>query len=181
MSRRPLKAHRLMANDRRRSAVHEAGHYVVAHHVGLRNVRAQIFRRSERNVLEEPTWGGNCGVPWMPLSRLSDRRRIMFSVAGAVAEQAWDDYRGRERLDELCFEDLLIEPDAMSATDWDGCGCLPGEPNLKLVRCAEQVAELLTPHGGALWPLLLQTSRSLIRNGWITSEKQAANAGRRHR
>jgi len=80
----------------------------------------------------------------------------MFAVAGAVAECCWD----REEFDDV----MWLDPDAMSESDWAGCGCEPGEPSSKILNIIEDVFSLFNREAGELWPAVAIEARSLIKN-----------------
>jgi hypothetical protein len=74
------------AQDRRRAAVHEAGHAVMARHFGWRGVAAEIWR-IEAPTRDRSSWTGRC---WLqPPNRVSMRRKRLVAVAGVVAERLW--------------------------------------------------------------------------------------------
>ena len=50
----------------------------------------------------------------------------------------------------------------MSETDWYFAGCSIGDPDRSFIAAVNTVVGLLRPHGGELWPALIQTARSLI-------------------
>src|ERR1700721_3897527 len=78
----PVK--RVIARDRRRAAIHEAGHLVIAEHVGLRCGLARIFPNPEPLAgLFEKTWLGQ--VSYRPCQHVSTIKCRMVAVAGAVA------------------------------------------------------------------------------------------------
>jgi len=61
-ARRPCCPARALARDRRRIAVHEAGHYAIARHLGLRHVFAVIWQGEAANPARD-VWRGLCGQP----------------------------------------------------------------------------------------------------------------------
>jgi len=95
------------ANDKRRSAIHEAGHLVVAVASGVRG-RAWIYRRETPDPFTEKTWGGRfqpyCGS-------VSD----VIGVAGVVAEMWCDDPTIESWQILESIELGTVEP---SQTDW---------------------------------------------------------------
>lgn len=165
-ARRPWRPARALARDRRRIAVHEAGHYVIARHLGFRHVFALIWQGEAPNPARD-VWRGMC-------SRLRDlhhgRRPIedmMIGCAGLVAEVAWCEMTKGGALRRVA--DYLREPDSMSRSDWATCHAPPGDPAPALIEAAEHVAALLTPRGGPLWPELRGVARVLMREGFIAS------------
>jgi hypothetical protein len=74
---------RIEARDRRLSAIHEAGHAVIARHIGVHVEWAEISRNDPEDERER-AWIGRCRFyrP-RPVSRA---RRLMIGIAGAIAE-----------------------------------------------------------------------------------------------
>ena len=66
---------------RRETAIHEAGHFVIAKHLGIRS-RARIYRH------ETYGWTGEV-VPETSTKRLSKHEKLMIAVAGFVATAMW--------------------------------------------------------------------------------------------
>lgn len=170
-SRRKWSRAGTLAGDRRRAAVHEAGHYVIGRHVGLRHVAARIWHE-DHGLSDMKLYGGfagsACRREW---AKLSVKRHMMIGCAGMAAEWAWE-----ERFNDGAngwIGDHLTDPMAMSASDWNRAYTEPGEPCGKLVRVAEHAAGLFSAHGGPLWPELLRVSRVLIREGFIASSEMA--------
>ncbi len=56
----PMSYRRLLARDRRKAAVHEAGHVVIARMFGLTDIDAHIRRHFESSIYEK-TWVGQTG------------------------------------------------------------------------------------------------------------------------
>lgn len=169
-ARRPWCPARALARDRRGIAMHEAGHFVIARHLGLQHVFAVIWQGEAPNPARD-VWRGMC-------SRLRDphhgRRPIedmMIGCAGLVAEVAWCEMTKGGALGRVA--DYLREPDSMSHSDWTTCHAPPGDPDPALIRAAEHVAALLTPRGGPLWPDLRDVARVLMREGFIASSELA--------
>lgn len=145
-SRFTLKHH--AALDRRRAAIHEAGHVVMAQHVGIRTGGAYVFPSLTTDPICEKQWRGQC--VWSGKAR-SKRALRMFAVAGIVAECVWDG--------DPCWESSQLEN--MSPTDWAGTGCEPDAPSRALMIDAERVFDLFDK-SGPLWPKVLTTARGLI-------------------
>jgi hypothetical protein len=149
---------RLEARDRRMAAIHEAGHLTMARHVGLQAASASLERIPDASisVLESKFWIGK--TRYLPSEiigrKLSDRKRVMFAVAGAVAERCW--------IAEGFDEDLWYDPDSMSASDWAGSGCQPGDPTPKLFKAIQATFSLFDRQTGRLWPDVRQEARRLI-------------------
>ncbi|WP_159716393.1 hypothetical protein [Geminicoccus flavidas] len=157
---RPTPA-RVMAWDRRRAAIHEAGHLVMARHLGIRDGWAVIFPRPDA-AADDKTWGGRFSFSSEKAASFSLRKRAMLHVAGCVAEAVWARRNGGE---SEWWADTLAWPEAMSGSDWAGTGCNPGEPTAKLLKAAEEVERLLEPGTGKLWPVLMVSARELLRKG----------------
>src|ERR1700756_1575715 len=85
---------RVSARDRRRAAVHEAGHEVMASHLGIWSVEAEI-RKVEPRDNTEKEWVGS--VRWL-VDGAAARKRMMVAVAGFVAEACWNG----EVFEDLC-------------------------------------------------------------------------------
>jgi hypothetical protein len=121
---------RIEARDRRLAAVHEAGHKVVAHHLGVPTRGARIWRRGAPS-LSGRSWGGQIGIAGALAAKL---RQV--AVAGAIAEAAWT---GDDEPDSY-------DPAMMSATDWGGRGSSPGtvtgcsRPQTRCYRCCAAAA-----------------------------------------
>lgn len=127
--------------------------------------------------LEAKTWIGQCRSSIADLDRLSMRRRMMIGLAGMLAERAWD---GRHDPDTLAhIADEMMDPDCMSPSDWRMAFHRPGDVTTSLVRAAE-MGERLLNSGGVLWPDLLGTTRTLMREG-IADWNPALSPARRKR
>ena len=139
---------RIAARDRRRVAIHEAGHIVMGRHVGIDTFRAEIFPTYAQHTYDK-LWIGKATY----LRHSNTRAMRMFAVAGAVAEDVW---QGGEFYDEDWYDH-----DAMSATDWAGAGCEPGKPLRIVLLAIERTYGLFDP-SGELWPKVLWEARRLI-------------------
>ena len=151
-----LKQTRIVARDRRMAAIHEAGHVTIGRHIGLIGISARLEKVQKPDVLFDKAWIGQTQYidPSLLHRTIPSKRMAMFAVAGAVAECCW---RGNS------FHDLnWDDPDAMSASDWAGCGCEPGNPTRQFFRTIEVASFLLDRETGALWPTLLSEARRLI-------------------
>jgi hypothetical protein len=156
---------RTQAQDRRMSAIHEAGHVVMARHlrraVGFAFIAPTLGVEPEDQFLS--TWHGKAGLADPFGTTASQRRRI--GVAGAVAELVW-----RERRDPDAFYDLgnvaeetLSDPYSMSPSDWQIAGHDFGDDaSDALWRDFQHVTKLFRRDGGKLWPDLLDEARRLI-------------------
>ena len=151
-----MTAAQIEARDRRLSAIHEAGHLVIARWAGLSQAQAIIFRNPDAsavNDLDQKKWIGKAFLP-DSLRRLSQVRRAMIGVAGAVAEAVWTG-----DADLLDDDAIWADPGIMSEADWGFAGCLPGCPDLTMDRAVDKVCELLTVD---LRSELYNTSRELM-------------------
>jgi hypothetical protein len=135
------------ARDRRLAAIHEAGHKVVAHHLGVPTRGAKIWRRGAPS-LRGRSWGGQIGIAAAPAAK-----RRCAAVAGAIAEAAWT---GDDEPD-------FYDPGTMSLTDWKQAGVEPGDGDA-LLDAADAVFALLR-RGGPLWSALLREARQLMLDG----------------
>jgi len=164
-----LSPHRWEARVRRRTAVHEAGHYVVARHLGVRSGAAWIFRApGDADLASRRSWAGKFSAPRQEMNRLSARRLTMTAVAGIVAEHAWDSRRQQEEWGECCGPCVSDwELDTISESDRDLAYLNPDRWDRRAERCVDDVWELLRPDGGPLWRAILDTARALIRHGAV--------------
>jgi hypothetical protein len=163
---RPLSQARIQARDRRRAAMHEAGHFAIAVHLGLHDVSAWIHQTGIEDVMQGKSWVGHTQYPSGGFTLMSAQRRRMIGVAGFVAEEAWD---SRHDFDP-CWEDLLWDPAAMSTSDWATAGCDPGNPNQDALRAVDAVAALFHPGVGALWAPLLSVARLMIQENEVRTQ-----------
>jgi hypothetical protein len=144
---------RIIARDRRMSAIHEAGHVVVARMLGVPVWNARIFPNADHSgdLISEKLWLGRLeSNAWA----YPTRQRQMIGVAGAVAEICWQG--------EPVYSEYWWEPKIMSASDWKVVDCPPGEPDQACCDAIEEVAALLERDTGPLWPSLIRTARALI-------------------
>jgi hypothetical protein len=80
---RRMSPARIEARDRRKVAIHEAGHAVIARHIGVHVEWAEIFRNPVAGEGEK-TWIGRIRFERRP--RPGHRARMaMVAVAGAVS------------------------------------------------------------------------------------------------
>jgi hypothetical protein len=149
----PLRSARNSARDRRNAAIHESGHVVVAKHLGLWTMRAEI-RKIEPQDDTEKEWVGSVACL---MEGVVARKRLMVAVAGVVAESCWD----RDVFEDL-YGTLEFMPEEMSQSDWDLSGCPFGEPSKQFWNAMEHTFELLNPDTGKLWNALLMEARRLI-------------------
>lgn len=158
---------RIQAHDRRKAAVHEAGHFIVGQYVGLKSGSAWIGPREALNK-HESTWAGQHSCLSHEHDGLSRCRKIMIAVSGFIAERSWDQMTQPNEW-PVNFQDALQEPETMSDTDWISALHEPGTPTSELVRACQNVDALLCP-GCLLWPALIIGSRQLIVHGWLNYE-----------
>ncbi|WP_230164889.1 hypothetical protein [Roseomonas sp. CECT 9278] len=170
-ARRPWCPARALARDRRRIAVHEAGHYVIASHLGFRHVFAVIWQGEDAPHPARDIWRGMCSRLRVDRHGRPVEDGIMLGCAGLVAEVAWCEMAKGGALRRIA--EYLREPDSMSRSDWTTCHAPPGDPAPALIQAAEHVAALLTPRGGTLWPELRGVARVLMRQGFIASSALA--------
>ena len=163
MNQRLLR--RLEAGDRRRAGIHEAGHFVVASSLGLKGIEAWIAPTGSTPNMDEAVWIGQFG--YFASRHLSALGQMKIAVAGHVAEQCWW-LRNEADAFPIYWEDNLWDDLAMSPADWAMARHTPGQPSNKLVRACEAVEAILMP-GGRLWPTLLDRSRQLLRERWISA------------
>ncbi|WP_438748376.1 hypothetical protein [Pararhizobium sp. O133] len=148
---------RMEAYDRRLAAIHEAGHALMAIHLGY-TADAWIHRNETVDHLREKTWLGHMTMYDLPT--VSDHQHVrMVAVAGMVAETLWKCGHDEEYADPWGWEDYLLDEDSMSPSDWRLAGCAPGEPDDDLFDVVAQVGMLFM---GDLWSTLTRMSRSLM-------------------
>jgi hypothetical protein len=166
---------RLEAIDRRRAAIHEAGHLEMARHFGVHGLETSIWPISQddpnHDIMLGSSWFGQMRYPLaIPrISQLSEIRRMMIAVSGAMAVTVW---RGQfepepdahSAVNAYIDDHGETDTDQMSVTDWDMSGCDRGNWTPKLIRSAERAYDLLR---GPLWAPLCQTARALIREGRV--------------
>jgi hypothetical protein len=158
---------RIAARDRRRVAGHEAGHVVIARHLGGQNAFGRIRPTFAKDLRSDKQWVGSaiCGM-----DRASYKRRIMCGVAGAIAEYVLYPDPNLLPMEQWVmrgeFEDGELSQ-MISESDWRAFDCDPDTVSRKVVTCALRVWELLH---GPLRPALLSETRRLI----VASATQAA-------
>ncbi len=178
MKPRRIALHHHNARDRRIAAIHEAGHYVVARHLGLRSAAAWIARGTDvTDLMAEKLWVGFTSTSSAERNRLSTRRAMMYGVAGAVAEEAWSLRHDSEECAWSDPEDLLAVG-GMSETDWATARSAPCRVTPKLLRAVEDVQRLFQPGAGPLWCPLYTVARALIRNGFCETRPGLAATAR---
>lgn len=149
--RYPFRKHRILARDRRMAAVHEAGHAVIAMHLGLEVLGVHIRPNPTDDIHTEKSYLGQ--ATYEPPSDPNHHR--MIAVAGMVAEEVWKSHGPAYEY----WPGLMTDPACMSDTDWAGTGCEPGEPDDELIAAVDAVEDLLA---WELMPKLTALSRKLI-------------------
>ena len=137
--------------DRRRVAIHEAGHTVIARELGILEFGATLTRCADSDPRESTWWSGQHRAR---LDRVPRRAQTMYAVAGMVAEICWE---GETPL-EIDWDD----PEILSPTDWGRAGCDPGIPNDALYKAVVSAFAVLNRTDGPLWPDLVREARRLI-------------------
>jgi hypothetical protein len=146
---------RIAAYDRRKAAIHEAGHQVIAQWRGVSSAASVFPVVNPRDG--EKTWVGRASF----FSEFTPMSGRLIAVAGAVAEHCWQGRRDGSHTD--CLEDWIWEdPAGMSDSDWAFARTKPGEPDHHFMRAVGRVHAALNPTDGKLWPELCRTSRTLI-------------------
>ncbi|KQR77598.1 hypothetical protein [Rhizobium sp. Leaf341] len=148
---------RFQAYDRRLAAIHEAGHVLMAIHLGYR-AKAWVNPNETGDPFGEKTWVGHMTMRGMPEERDHPHVR-MVAVAGMVAEELWKNGHDEEYAETWRWEDALKDEDIMSYSDWRLAGCEPGEPDDDLHQVVATVAALFMHH---LWTQLTGISRVLM-------------------
>jgi hypothetical protein len=160
---RRIFPNRVLADDRRNSAMHEAAHYVIAGAVGVRHRGAWITQVSNgTNAVGERSFVGSFIYPTGAMDRLSSVRRMMIGIAGGVGESLW---RDADMLHPFWVEEVL-DVGSVSDTDWDLIGVVPDYSNSKLVRAGDRVLDLLQDGLHVAWR---DAARALMRTGEIWS------------
>jgi hypothetical protein len=155
---------RLEAWDRRRAAIHEAGHHVMACYRGMEEVDSWIERVGDPTLYEK-SWVGRCR--WHRPHPEAGQHDVMIAIAGLIAEALW---RAGDDLEPMDIYDMLDDPYCMSESDWQGAGLNPDVGfTRKQQREIDEAFDLLR---GPLWPELLRQARTLI----IESRENAATS-----
>ena len=159
-----LPPNRIEAHDRRRAAVHEAGHQVMTDRLRVLRGEAEIFPNPDSSAwsgLEKKRWIGHINVYPLVVSQNGTKKATsqtmrLVGVAGFVAEMAWS------KKDKYVLVDTIYDPAAMSDSDWILTGCEPGRPTDKLIKNALDVYRLFERPHGALFKGLCAAARRLI-------------------
>jgi hypothetical protein len=133
------------------AAVHEAGHAVIAMHLGVQVWSVHIHPNPTDDFQAEKLYVGQATYGQPP----DIERRRLIAVAGMVAEEVW---KARGPTYQYWWDEMF-DPACMSNTDWSDTGCEPGQPDDALHDAAEAVELLLS---GDLLPKLKSLSRRLI-------------------
>lgn len=155
-----LSIARVRAYDRRLSAVHEAGHALMAVYLGY-TADAWIHPNATSESLAEKTWVGHMTLHDRPVEREHPHTR-MIAVAGMVAETLWKNGHDEEYAEPYGWEDYLFDENSMSYSDWKLANCGPGEPDDDLFDVVAKVAAIFM---GELWLVLTDMSRRLMGDG----------------
>ena len=147
---------RMEAYDRRLAAIHEAGHAVMATHLGYES-HAWIHRNDTYAPRDEKTWLGHMTMRSMPGAGHPHARRV--AVAGMVAETLWKNGHDEDYLEWYGWEDYLQDDACMSYADWRLADCNPGEPDEGLYDVTAEVAAIIIH----LWLPLTDFSRTLMQ------------------
>jgi hypothetical protein len=141
------------ARDRRDAAVHEAGHVVVARHVGVTVVRAYIYPVPDAldDYLNRTMWNGDTVLA--RFDNASPEQLAKIAVAGAIATLSW---RGKP-IELWKFQ-------MKSFGDWAMCGCQPGRATIEMEDAAVAVYALFNSGNRVLWKAVCQGARRLIEN-----------------
>ena len=156
----------IYTRDRRKSAVHEAGHFVIAEWWSSEDLSASIWP-IEYHGPGTRMWRGECnGLP-IGLSRLP---MTMVGVAGVVA--AMLDAPETENDPYIATDSLLFYGlGGMSPGDWQAADADPDATDWptekRLKRAVRAVAILLS---GRLRPRLLQVAEHLEAEGWADAD-----------
>ncbi len=161
----------IQAWERRRAAVHEAGHVLVALHFGAWDSTWAAIWPNPNPGPNDRTWLGCCWFPGLPPSAMP-----MLAVAGEVAIEAWDQSRCKGEF-EVYDAAYMFLYDAQSPTDLAPfMDLVEGDRDFAVVDAMEQVWDLIRPpssalvyDGGKMWPDLLKVSRALINEAKYAS------------
>ena len=157
-----MSLHRIRAHDRRRVALHEAGHFVVARHLGAVFVEAEIWEyEDDDDLLNVKTWGGQCRN-FMLGYRHRGLQTRMIGVAGHIAEMTAN---AEDIYESDVFDRLSTASGDFSETDlkYMAFDTEKGCDN-RLELAITRVTELLR-RNGELRSELIYVSRVLIKNG----------------
>jgi hypothetical protein len=139
------RVRRFRARDRHILAIHEAGHFVVARHVGVRSPGAAIWESG----LGRCSLEGATHIPPADLERLTDDQVVMIAVAGGVAEMWWANRFAPAIAGAKEF--LVGSVASMSIGDWQFAPASPVAPHPQIVRAASAVGDLMRPDSGEAW------------------------------
>jgi len=171
--------------NKRMAAYHEAGHAVVARHLGLPFTQAGIWQervtRSDGSTFK--LWVGEVKAAY---GRLSPHKQRIASVAGSVAVYCADmiEHRSPEGYGELMFDEIA---DRMSENDWtlfyeghsvtDDPGTISAARWRAWHKAMKQTYALFNPETSPLWKELQREQRKLMRRNFVTTlslERKAA-------
>lgn len=144
-----MQRQRIFARDRRRAAIHEAGHLVVARWAGVQIVSAWIIP-NDNPAPGEKTYAGRVQIA--QIGGIAPHRRRMIGVAGAVAEHLGAG---------LWIENFSLEDSSVSESDWSLAGCEAGQADEAIARAIYSVGRMLRLDG-PVWPQVLREGRRLV-------------------
>lgn len=151
-------AARIQARDRRQTAIHEAGHALVAISLGYR-AEAWIYLNEVDDLMAFKSWLGHMSFYDIP-DEPGHLHRRMVAVAGMVAEHLWGNCAYCDYTDTGFWIDVMLDRDCMSPADWRLANCEPGEPDDDLPEVIVRTVDLI---GRDLWPQLTGMARQLMR------------------
>jgi hypothetical protein len=157
------------------AAWHEAGHAVVARHLGLPFTQAGIWQKeyTSRNGSKFKMWEGETKAAY---GWLTPHKQRIVSVAGSVAVYCADmiEDRSPESDWELMFDEIA---DRMSESDWtvnyegrnvtDDPGTISEARWRAWYKAMKQAYALLNPETGPLWRELQREQRKLLRRNLV--------------
>jgi hypothetical protein len=155
-----LLGSRLLAWDRRNTAMRLAAHYVIGRSVGLSVIGLRMRQINDGHIFNECSFVGQYIIQRGDEQRLSHLRRMMVAVAGGVGKLLWRD-------GTVCVEDCLWLSDELSEGDWHLAGVSPTDYPNKLVFAGYRVLDLLE---GKLHKEWCDAARILMRRGRLWSK-----------